>query len=183
MLKHLHKWSSALFGIVLAASITAGAPAEAEDLWILELESGTITIDLLEEVAPQHVQRIKKLTEEGFYDGTPFHRVIEGFMAQGGDPTGTGTGGSDYSDLQAEFSNIPYQEGTVGMARAQNPHSANSQFFIMLARNDSLNGQYTVIGQVVDGMDIVHQIKKGSGRMGLVNEPDHIVKATIQTSQ
>ena len=115
----------------------------------------------------------------GFYDGTPFHRVIPGFMAQGGDPTGTGTGGSDLPNLKAEFSNIPFTRGTVGMARTQDPNSANSQFFICFADAPWLNGQYTVWGQVVSGMEYVDKLKAGTGQSGMVKNPDHIIKMQV----
>jgi cyclophilin family peptidyl-prolyl cis-trans isomerase len=132
--------------------------APAGNTLLLETKDGTITIELLSDLAPQHVERIRTLAERGFYDGTPFHRVIEGFMAQGGDPTGTGSGGSDLPDLPAEFSppnKARFVRGTCGMARTNNPNSANSQFFIMFAPAPSLDGQYTIWGRVTAGMDIV----------------------------
>jgi cyclophilin family peptidyl-prolyl cis-trans isomerase len=140
-----------------------------------------VVIELLPDVAPRHVERIKLLAGRGFYDGTPFHRVIEGFMAQGGDPTGTGTGGArDLPDLPAEFTNrYRFVRGTVGMARTQNPNSANSQFFIMFAPAPSLDGQYTIWGRVVSGMDTVDQIKRGSGGGGTVTQPDRILRARV----
>jgi cyclophilin family peptidyl-prolyl cis-trans isomerase len=143
----------------------------------IETKDGTITIELLPDLAPQHVERIRTLAARGFYDGTPFHRVIEGFMAQGGDPTGTGTGGSDLPDLPAEFSppnKARFLRGTCGMARTNNPNSANSQFFIMFAPYSGLDGQYTIWGRVTAGMDIVDKIKRGSGGNGMVREPDTI---------
>ncbi len=120
-----------------------------------------MTIALRPDIAPKHAERLKTLTRQGFYDGVPFHRVIAGFMAQTGDPTGTGTGGSDLPDLKAEFSNVHFGRGIVGMARAQDPDSANSQFFIMYGDAPALDGQYTVVGQVVSGMEAVDAIKKG----------------------
>ncbi|WP_218161035.1 peptidylprolyl isomerase [Albimonas pacifica] len=132
-----------------------------ENTLVIELKDGPVYIQLLPQVAPKHVERIKTLAREGFYDGIVFHRVIEGFMAQTGDPTGTGRGGSDYDDLPAEFSNVPFERGTVGMARSQSPNSGNSQFFIMFAPGSFLNGQYTVWGQVIDGMDKVDAITRG----------------------
>jgi cyclophilin family peptidyl-prolyl cis-trans isomerase len=144
---------------------------------LLELKDGTVTIELQPELAPLHVERIKTLAEQGFYDNTPFHRVIEGFMAQGGDPTGTGTGGSPMPDLPAEFSppnKARFVRGTCGMARTNNPNSANSQFFIMFAPAPSLDGQYTIWGRVTAGMDLIDKIKRGMGGSGMVREPDRI---------
>jgi peptidylprolyl isomerase len=126
------------------------------------------------------VARIKELTRQGFYDGTPFHRVIEGFMAQGGDPTGTGGGGSKLPDLPAEFTNrAHFLRGTLGAARTQNPNSANSQFFICFAPAPFLDGQYTIFGRVVSGMEYVDRIKKGSGSSGSVQNPDRIVRMQV----
>lgn len=133
---------------------------------------GVVTIELLPDLAPNHVERIKELAREGFYNGVPFHRVIEGFMAQTGDgENGNGTGGSDKDDLKAEFTPTPYVRGTVGMARTNYPHSANSQFFITFGEASFLNGQYTVFGQVIDGMDVVDSIKRGVGQGGAVPAP------------
>ena len=168
----------------------AAAPAPADDdrrenTLILELKDGKVTIELLPELAPQHVARIKELARAGFYDGTPFHRVIEGFMAQGGDPTGTGRGGArdrGYPDLPAEFSppsRARFVRGTCGMARTQDPNSANSQFFIMFAPAPSLDGQYTIWGRVVAGMEVVDRIKRGSGMNGMVQQPDRLISARI----
>jgi peptidylprolyl isomerase len=144
--------------------------------------NGTVTIDLFEDVAPQHVERITTLVEQGAYDGVVFHRVIDGFMAQtgdvefgklGGDMRRAGTGGSDMGNLPAEFSDLPFDRGVVGMARAQDPDSANSQFFIMFDEGYFLNGQYTVVGAVTDGMDVVDAIKRGKGQSGAVTgQPD-----------
>ncbi|MGF1477688.1 MAG: peptidylprolyl isomerase [Geminicoccaceae bacterium] len=149
--------------------------ADPEDTLYLELASGRVTIDLLPEKAPQHVARIKELAREGFYDGIVFHRVIEGFMAQTGDPTGTGRGGSDKPDLPAEFNDVPFERGTIGMARTQDPNSANSQFFICFQPAPFLNGQYTVWGQVTDGMELVDQITKGEPP----RNPDQIVSLKV----
>jgi cyclophilin family peptidyl-prolyl cis-trans isomerase len=165
----------------------AAAPAGTggENTLILELKDGNVTIELLPDLAPRHVERIKTLVRAGFYDGTVFHRVIEGFMAQGGDPTGTGTGGAreqGHADLPAEFSppgKARFQRGTCGMARAQNPDSANSQFFIMFAPAPSLDGQYTIWGRVVSGMEAVDKIKRGSGGNGIVQGPDKLLRARI----
>jgi peptidylprolyl isomerase len=148
--------------------------ADLEDTIYMELPSGRVTIELRPDLAPGHVQRIKELAREGFYDGVPFHRVIEGFMAQGGDPTGTGTGGSPLPDVPAEFvpaSRARFLRGTCGMARAQNPNSANSQFFIMFAPAPFLDGQYTIWGRVVSGMEAVDRIKRGVGQSGTVPPP------------
>jgi peptidylprolyl isomerase len=133
------------------------------------------------DVAPNHVARIKELTRQGFYDGIVFHRVMDGFMAQTGDPTGTGSGGSG-QNIDAEFSTVPFERGTVGMARAQSPNSGDSQFFIMFAEGSFLNGQYTVWGKVVEGMDAVDQIKKApaGSQSGQVTDPDHIVSMKVQ---
>ena len=158
------------------ASFAANA-ASPENTLNLETKSGTIVIELLPEVAPGHVERIKTLVKEGFYDGVVFHRVIDGFMAQTGDPTGTGRGGSSYPDLKAEFSNTPYKRGTLGMARTMNPDSANSQFFICFTDDGCsfLTGQYTVFGQVSSGMEFVDSLAKGEPPAN----PDKIVKASL----
>jgi peptidylprolyl isomerase len=150
---------------------------------------GTIVIDLFEDIAPQHVDRITTLAEEGAYDDVVFHRVIDGFMAQTGDVEFgrmgqdmryAGRGGSEYPDLPAEFSDIPYERGIVGMARAQDPNSANSQFFIMFEAAPPLNGQYTVVGEVVSGMEVVDLIKRGRGRNGaVIGEPDRMVDLRV----
>ena len=151
--------------------------ADLENTLILEIEHGTVTIALRPDLAPKHVEQIKALVRRGFYDGVPFHRVIEGFMAQGGDPTGTGRGGSDLPDIEAEFSQpsvARFLRGTCGMARTQDPNSANSQFFITFAPATSLDGQYTIWGQVTAGMEVVDRIKRGAGMSGMVQEPDRI---------
>jgi len=176
--------------LALALSVLA-SPALATGLQI-EIAgeaSGTVTIDLLEDVAPLHVEQITALAAEGAYDGVVFHRVIDGFMAQtgdvqhgrmGGNMARAGTGASDLPDLPAEFSDIPFERGVVGMARAQNPDSANSQFFIMFEPGPFLNGQYTVVGRVTEGMEIVDGIKRGEGRNGAVlGEPDIMQRVTV----
>lgn len=148
----------------MTSTLSGGASSarDLENTLYIDLSSGgRVVIELLPDVAPKHVARIKELAREGFYDGVVFHRVIAGFMAQTGDPTGTGRGGSDKPDLPAEFSKVPYERGTVGMARTQDPNSANSQFFICFDNASFLNGQYTVWGQVVEGMEHVDQIPKG----------------------
>ena len=147
------------------------------DTLVLNLDSGgDVVIRLRPDLAPGHVARIKELVEEGFYDGVPFHRVIDGFMAQGGDPTGTGMGGSDKSDLKAEFSREPHVRGTASMARANDPNSANSQFFICFEDCRFLDGQYTVWGQVVEGMEHVDALPKGEPP----SRPGRIVKASLR---
>ncbi|MFC7551992.1 peptidylprolyl isomerase [Pseudoroseomonas wenyumeiae] len=172
-------------GIMMTDTNDAAAQGavDKENTLYLDLKDGRVTIQLLPELAPKHVERIKTLVRQGFYDGTPFHRVIEGFMAQGGDPTGTGTGGSQLPDLPAEFSppaKARYLRGTCGMARTMNPNSANSQFFIMFAPAPSLDGQYTIWGRVTSGMDVVDKIKRGQGSSGMVPAPaDKLIKAQI----
>jgi len=150
-------------GFVIAMSANPGTAAalDPENALLIELDGGPVTIEMLPDVAPQHVARIKELAREGFYDGIVFHRVIDGFMAQTGDPTGTGRGGSSKPDLPAEFSTVPFERGTLGMARTQNPDSANSQFFITFGATPHLNGQYTVWGRVVEGMEHVDAITRG----------------------
>ncbi len=151
-----------------------------ENTLYLDIKPGRVVIRLLADIAPAHVAQIKTLVRRGFYDDTPFHRVIEGFMAQGGDPTGTGTGGSDLDNIRAEFTDqAKFERGTCGMARSQSPHSANSQFFIMFEAASHLNGQYTIWGQVVEGIEFVDQIKRGSGGGGTVSDPDRIVKFSV----
>ncbi len=151
-----------------------------ENTLYLDIPHGRVVIELRPDLAPMHVAQIKTLVRKGFYDGTPFHRVIEGFMAQGGDPTGTGTGGSDLDDIRAEFTReAKFLRGTCGMARSQSPNSANSQFFIMFAPSSHLDGQYTIWGQVTEGMELVDQIKRGSGGGGTVSNPDRIVKFQV----
>jgi len=145
----------------------------------LELKDGPVGLELWCDVAPGHAERVASLAAQGFYNGVVFHRVIEGFMAQTGDPTGTGMGGSDLPDLKAEFNDKPFERGTLGMARSADPNSANSQFFITFGDADFLNGQYTVFGKVVSGMEHVDAIKKGGGANGMVTDPDAIVSMTV----
>ena len=135
--------------------------SDPENTLIMELEAGPVTIRLRPDLAPGHVQRIKELAREGFYDGIVFHRVIDGFMAQGGDPTGRGSGGSDKPDLKAEFSREPHVRGACSMARTSDPNSANSQFFICLDDATFLDNQYTVWGEVIEGMEHVDALPKG----------------------
>lgn len=148
----------------------------ASDTLMIQLKDGVVEVKLRPDLAPKHVEQITKLANEGFYDGIIFHRVIPGFMAQTGDPTGTGRGGSELPDLKAEFTPEPFARGVVGMARSQNPDSGNSQFFIMFEQGDFLNGQYTVFGQVTKGMDLVDNIAKGEPPAS----PDKMIK--VRTS-
>ena len=150
--------------------------ASPEDTLILDTTKGKVTIAMRPDLAPGHVARIRELVRQRFYDGIVFHRVIDGFMAQTGCPHGTGTGGSGQK-LKAEFNAEKHVRGTVSMARAQNPDSGDSQFFIMFAENSGLNGQYTVVGEVVSGMDVVEKLKKGQGEGGTVTDPDRILRA------
>jgi cyclophilin family peptidyl-prolyl cis-trans isomerase len=143
---------------------------------LLDTQYGRVVIKLRNDIAPHHAERIKQLARDGFYNNVPFHRVIAGFMAQTGDGQyGNGTGGSKYPDLKAEFSSVPYTRGVVGMARTSDPNSANAQFFIMFTSYPSLNGQYTVVGQVVSGMDAVDKLKKGEPP----SSPDKILKMQV----
>jgi peptidylprolyl isomerase len=158
--------------------------ADVENTLFMDLDTGRVTIELRPDLAPKHVERVKMLAREKFYDGTPFHRVIEGFMAQGGDPTGTGTSGSSYPNLPAEFSrSAKFLRGTVGAARTGDPNSANSQFYIMFAPAPHLDGQYTIWGQVTEGMELVDKIKRGSGGGGTVTNPDKIVQLRVAADQ
>jgi peptidylprolyl isomerase len=162
-------------------SDTDAAKLDPQNTVYVDLKDGQVVIQLLPEIAPKHVERVKALVKDGFYDGTAFHRVIEGFMAQGGDPTGTGTGGSPHGTLPAEFTKVrKFVRGAVGAARTQDPNSANSQFFIMFAPAPSLDGQYTIWGHVVSGMEFVDKIKRGGGSSGMVPAPaDKIVKMRL----
>ena len=171
--------------LFLIAALICAAPAIAQPLpanldkanaIVIDTSKGRIVIKLRTDLAPQHAERIKLLAREGYYNNVPFHRVIEGFMAQTGDGKNfNGTGGSKYPNLAAEFSNVPFKRGIVGMARAASVDSANSQFFIMFAEGASLNGKYTVIGEVVSGMDVVDKIKRGEP----VADPDKMVKVQV----
>jgi peptidylprolyl isomerase len=165
-------------GMLLAAPVLA-QDADPENTIFLDLKQGRVVIKLLPEVAPKTVAQIKTLARQGFYDNTPFHRVIEGFMAQGGDPTGTGGGGSKLPNLPLEASQRHFVRGVCGMARTSDPNSGNSQFFIMFAPAPSLDGNYTIWGQVTRGMEFVDQIKRGSGGGGTVSGPDRIVHMRV----
>ena len=177
--------ASALALLVAGPALATGLEIEIAG----EGANGTVTVELFDDVAPQHVERITTLAEEGAYDGVYFHRVIEGFMAQTGDVEFgkegqdmrmAGRGGSDYPDLPAEFSDEDFDRGVIGMARSQNPDSANSQFFIMFAPAPHLNGQYTVVGRVTDGMDVVDAIKRGEGSNGaVIGAPARMVSVTV----
>ena len=168
-------------GTLMSDDVNAQTPAlDPENTLYMDLKDGRVVIRLRPDIAPLHVERVKALARRGFYDGTPFHRVIEGFMAQGGDPTGTGTSGSDMGNLKAEFSrSAKFLRGTVGAARTGDPDSANSQFYIMFAPAPHLDGQYTIWGQVVQGMEFVDKIKRGSGGGGTVSGPDKIVRVQV----
>jgi len=186
-------FSKALFALPLALALVAAAPAPtppatpsiappadvvanpANHLFLDLSNGGTVEIVLRPDLAPHHIERIQTLVRRGFYNGLTFHRVVPGFMAQGGDPKGTGEGGSDLPDLKAEFTSVPFLRGTVGAARTDNPDSANSQFFIMFVPNSSLDGDYTVIGRVVSGMDVVDRIEPGEPPAN----PTKIVKAYL----
>ena len=172
----MHRITRILGSIVIAMTITGAANGQdLENTLYMDLEAGRVVIELRPDLAPKHVARVKELTRGGFYDGIVFHRVIPGFMAQSGDPTGTGRGGSDKPDLPAEFSGEPFVRGTLGMARTSDPNSANSQFFINFAETPHLNGQYTVWGQVVEGMNHIDQIAQGEPPA----DPDQIIKMQV----
>ena len=185
-------WTSLVYTrrlFTVLAALTCVAPAIAQPLpagldpqitLLIETKYGRIVFKLRPDLAPKHVERIKTLAREKFYDNVPFHRVIAGFMAQTGDgQRGDGTGGSKYPNVPAEFSQTPFKRGTVGMARTNDPNSANSQFFICFADSPWLNGQYTVVGEVVSGMEAVDKLKKGEGGSGSVTDPDRMVKVQV----
>ncbi|MEM6490466.1 MAG: peptidylprolyl isomerase [Pseudomonadota bacterium] len=169
--------AAALFA---ASSVTTSvSAADPQNTLVMTLKNGEVLIEMRPDLAPVHVDRIKTLVRQGFYDGTPFHRVIDGFMAQGGDPTGTGTGGSGIN-LPAEFSEARHTRGIVSMARAQSPNSADSQFFIMFADAPFLDGQYTIWGEVRSGMELVDAIKRGEGPNGqVIGAPDRIERMRV----
>jgi len=174
-----------VFALVCAvpalAQVKLPAGLDPQNTILLDTKYGRVIIKLRNDIAPNHAARIKQLSRDGFYNNVPFHRVIAGFMAQTGDgQNGDGTGGSKYPDLKAEFSNVPFTRGVVGMARTSDPNSANSQFFIMYGSTPSLNGQYTVVGQVVSGMEAIDKIKKGpEANNGMVTNPDKIVRMQV----
>ena len=190
----LFKFCVILFSLFFSSALNAVEP---ENIMVIEVEgeaNGVIEIELLPNIAPLHVERIKILARDGLYNGVVFHRVIDGFMAQTGDVKFgkiegykrryAGQGGSNYPDLDAEFSSIKYEDGTVGMARAQNPNSANSQFFIMFNRSPNLDGNYTVFGKVINGQEIVNSIKRGAmSDNGSVINPDIMKKVSIKSDK
>ena len=175
---------AAAFTLVASSAFASGL-----EIMVDGEAQGTIKIDLLEELAPKHVEQIKAIAAEGLYDGVVFHRVIDGFMAQTGDVQFgrigmdmrmAGMGGAEFGDIEAEFSEEPFARGIVGMARSSDPNSANSQFFIMFEQGDFLNGQYTVVGRVTEGMDVVDAIKRGEGPNGaIIGRPDVMIKVTV----
>ena len=175
---------AAVFAVLATPALSTGLEIDLEGE-----ANGTIVIDLFEDTAPLHVAQITAIAEAGNYDGVVFHRVIDGFMAQTGDVENgvmgmdlsrAGTGGSEFADIPAEFSDIPFERGVVGMARAQDPNSANSQFFIMFEPGYFLNGQYTVVGEVSEGMDLVDQIKRGTGANGaVIGQPDMMAAVRV----
>jgi peptidyl-prolyl cis-trans isomerase A (cyclophilin A) len=181
----------AFAGVLYLASFAGDVFAQSADQYLtIQLKNGPVVVQLLPDVAPKHVAQIEALAKKGAYDNVAFHRVIDGFMAQTGDvqygnmekgydPSLAGTGGSDMPNLPAEFSKTPFVRGTLGMARSQDPNSANSQFFIMFADGSFLNGQYTVVGKVVSGMENVDKIKRGEGQNGEVTQPDRMIKVTV----
>ena len=171
---------AAIVVLLGAALMTPEATAaDPENTLYMDLEHGRVVIEMRPDLAPGHVEQIKRLARSGFYDGVVFHRVIDGFMAQGGDPTGTGTGGSG-NKLPAEFSKEPHVRGVASMARTQDPDSADSQFFIMFAPAPHLDGQYTVWGKVTEGMEFVDKLKRGDARRGgAVDNPDKIVRMQV----
>lgn len=176
--------AAALFALLATPALSAGLEID-----VAGEANGTIVIDLFEDTAPQHVAQISAIAESGSYNGVVFHRVIDGFMAQtgdvqngvmGGDLSRAGTGGSEFADIPAEFSDIPFERGVIGMARAQSPNSANSQFFIMFEPGYFLNGQYTVVGEVTAGMELVDQIKRGTGANGaVIGQPDMMAAVRV----
>lgn len=170
---------AALLASLLALASSGVRAASPENNLYLDLKDGRVVIELKPDLAPNHVERVKALVRESFYNGLTFHRVIGGFMAQTGDPNGDGTGSSEYPNLPAEFSQASFSRGTVGAARSSSPNSANSQFFICFEAASHLDGQYTVWGQVVEGMQFVDGIKKGQGANGAVVNPDKIIKMQL----
>jgi len=170
---------AAAFAAMTASAAFAQAGLDPQNTIYLDTKDGRVVIKLRPDLAPKHVAQIKALTKRGFYDGIVFHRVIDGFMAQTGDPTGTGMGGSDLPNIAAEFTREPFKVGSVGMARSQSPNSANSQFFICYEGCGGLTGQYTIWGEVASGMDAVTKIKRGAPGSGQVSGPDKIVRMRL----
>jgi cyclophilin family peptidyl-prolyl cis-trans isomerase len=173
-------FAAVALGILTATASIAQPATDPQNTIYLDTKDGRIVIRLRPDLAPKHVEQIKTLTRRGFYNGVVFHRVIDGFMAQTGDPTGTGTGKSDLPNVPAEFTSTPYKRGSVGMARSASPDSANSQFFICYDGCGPLTGQYTLFGEVVSGMDVAAKIRKGDKTAnGMVSNPDRIVKMQL----
>tara|TARA_B100000686_G_scaffold354288_1_gene463757 strand:- start:268 stop:837 length:570 start_codon:yes stop_codon:yes gene_type:complete len=174
----LIKLLACLLMVVMYANTTQAA--DPENTLYMDLKYGRVVIEMRPDLAPKHVSRIKQLVRQKFYDGLAFHRVIAGFMAQGGDPSGNGTGGSG-TNIPAEFSEEPHVRGTASMARARDPNSADSQFFIVLARARHLDGQYTIWGKVIDGMEFVSKLRKAdpNDRSGIVTNPDIIIRMRV----
>lgn len=168
-----------IFAFVLLININNSKAQNMSDILYIDLDYGRVAVEMKPDLAPTHVARIKELVAEGYYDGLVFHRVIDGFMAQTGDPTGTGTGGSDKPDLPAEFSKTNFGRGTIGMARTSDPDSANSQFFICFDDCSFLNGQYTIWGQVIEGMEFVDKLKRGEPP----RNPDKMNKVTMASDE
>ncbi len=174
----------ALMSDAVSTSTDAQPALDPQNTVYLDVKGGRVVIRLRPDLAPLHVERVKLLCHEHFYDGTPFHRVIDGFMAQGGDPTGTGGGGSKYPNLKAEFTDkAHFLRGTVGAARTSAPDTANSQFYICFAPAPFLDGQYTIWGQVVSGMEYIDALKKGAGSSGSVTNPDKIIKMRLAAEE
>lgn len=170
----------ALVACCMGGAVALAGTDDMENRLYLQLKDGRVVIEMFPDKAPAHVERIKELARAKFYDGLPFHRVIDGFMAQTGDPTGTGAGGSDKQNLPAEFSGLSHTRGTVSMARRGNDvNSANSQFFIVFKDSDFLDGQYTIWGRVIEGMEFVDNIKRGTGQNGMVDNPDKIISLQV----
>ncbi len=174
----------ALMSDAVPSTADAQPAQDPQNTIYLDVKGGRVVIRLRPDLAPLHVERVKLLCHEHFYDGTPFHRVIDGFMAQGGDPTGTGGGGSKYPNLKAEFTEkAHFLRGTVGAARTNDPDTANSQFFICFAPASFLDGKYTIWGQVVSGMEHIDELKKGAGGSGSVSNPDKIIKMRLAAEE
>jgi peptidylprolyl isomerase len=182
--------AAAVLAAGMATAPVLAQSADPQDTLVIELRDGQVEVALRPDVAPRHVEQIKALVRDGAYDNVAFHRVIDGFMAQTGDvqfgnmerdynSQRVGTGGSDMGNIPAEFSDLPFERGTVGMARSQDPNSANSQFFITFASAPHLNGSYTVVGQVVSGMEYVDNIKRGQGPNGAVTDPDRMISVRV----
>jgi peptidylprolyl isomerase len=179
-LVHLFAVLAALICAVPAIAQPLPAGVDPQNALLIDTKYGRIVIKLRPDLAPKHAERLKTLAREKYYDNVPFHRVIGGFMAQTGDgQNGDGTGGSKYPNVPAEFTNTPFKRGVVGMARTQDPNSANSQFFIMFGDGSFLNGKYTVVGEVVSGMEAVDKLKKGEGQSGAVTDPDRMLKVQV----